>query len=143
VKFLVDVNVLSEGTKSRPAPAARDWLVAHRGLIAINPIILGELELGIRLMPDGRRKNQLRQWLEGNAFALPVLEIDRNTGIVWAALLNELRTQVNELRTQGRAMPLEDSLIAATARQHGLTVATRNVSHYRYAGVAVVNPFES
>jgi len=135
VKFLVDVNVLSESTKSKPAPAARDWLIAHRGLIAINPIILGEMELGIRLMPDGRRKQQLRQWLEGNAIALPVLEIDRNTAIVWAALLTELRTE-------GRAMPLEDSLIAATARQHGLTVATRNVSHYRYAGVAVVNPFQ-
>jgi len=135
VKFLVDVNVLSDSTKSRPSSAARDWLIAHRGLIAINPIILGELELGIRLMPDGRRKHQLRQWLEGNAFALPVLDIDRNTAIVWAALLNELRTQ-------GRAMPLEDSLIAATARQHGLTVATRNVRHYRYAGVSLLNPFE-
>ena len=135
MRFLVDVNVLSESTKSRPAPAARDWLIAHRGLIAINPIILGELELGIRLLPEGRRKNQLRQWLEGNAFALPVLEIDRNTAIVWAALLNELRTE-------GRAMPMEDSLIAATARQHGLTVATRYMSHYRYAGVPLVNPFE-
>ncbi len=136
MRFLVDVNVLSEGTKSRPTPAARDWLVAHRGLTVINPVILGELELGIRLMPDGRRKDQLRQWLDGNVFALPVLEIDRNTAIIWAGLLKELQIQ-------GRAMPLEDSLIAATAVQHGLTIATRNVEHFRYAGVPVVNPFES
>jgi len=135
VKFLVDVNVLSESTKSKPVPAARDWLIAHRGLLAINPIILGEMELGIRLLPEGRRKEQLRKWLEGNAFALPVLDIDRNTALVWADLLKDLRTA-------GRAMPLEDSLIAATARQHGLTIATRNVDDYRYAGVPVVNPFE-
>ncbi len=38
-------------------------------------------------------------------------------------------------------MPIKDSLIAATARQHRLTIATRNAHDYRYAGVALVNPF--
>ena len=57
MKFLVDVNLLSESTKSKPVLAARDWLLGHRGLLAINPIILGEMELGIRLLPEGRRKD--------------------------------------------------------------------------------------
>jgi toxin FitB len=135
VKYLVDVNVLSEGTKSRPAPAALEWLVENRGLIAINPIVLGELEFGIQTLPAGRHRNQLRQWLAGNAGSLPVLDIDANTGLIWATLLTELKRK-------GRTMPVKDSLIAATARQHGLTVATRNVDDYRYAGVPLVNPFE-
>ena len=135
MKYLVDVNVLSEGTKSKPAPAALEWLVENRGLIAINPIILGELEFGIQSLPPGRHKNQLRQWLAGSASALPVLEIDANTALIWATVLTELKRK-------GRTMPVNDSLIAATARQHGLTVATRNVDDYRYAGVTVVNPFE-
>jgi predicted nucleic acid-binding protein len=39
-------------------------------------------------------------------------------------------------------MPVKDSLIAASALQHGLTVATRNVADFSNAGVAVVNPFQ-
>ena len=39
-------------------------------------------------------------------------------------------------------MPTADGLIAASALQHGLTLATRNTRDYRYAGVRLVNPFE-
>ena len=136
MKYLVDGNVLSEGTKSKPIPAARDWLVAHRGLIFINPIVLGELEFGVQLLPAGRNKEHMRQWLTGNIRALPVLNIDTDTAVIWAVLLAEQQSK-------GRTMPVKDSLIAATAIQHGLTVATRNVDDYRYAGVPVVNPFAS
>ena len=135
MKYLVDVNVLSEGTKSKPVPAAIEWLVGHRGLIAINPIILGELQFGIQTLPAGRHKNRLRDWLAGSVQALPILDLDVNTALVWAALLTELKRR-------GRTMPIKDSLIAATARQHGLTIATRNVSDYRFANVPVENPFE-
>jgi predicted nucleic acid-binding protein len=47
-----------------------------------------------------------------------------------------------ELKLQGRTMPIKDSLIAATARQYRLAVATRNVEDYRHAGITLVNPFE-
>jgi toxin FitB len=36
-----------------------------------------------------------------------------------------------------------DSLIAATAIVHGLTVVTRNVTDFADTGAAVVNPWES
>jgi predicted nucleic acid-binding protein len=39
-------------------------------------------------------------------------------------------------------MPIKDSLIAASALQHGLTVATRNVADYKLVGVKLVNPFD-
>ncbi|MFL5399845.1 MAG: PIN domain-containing protein, partial [Myxococcales bacterium] len=56
------------------------------------------------------------------------------TGLRWAELLADLRRS-------GRAMPIKDSLIAATALVHGLTVATRDADDFENAGVDVVNPF--
>jgi toxin FitB len=54
---------------------------------------------------------------------------------VWAKLLANLRRK-------GRAIPIKDSLIAVTAKQHGLTVVTGNAADFRYAGVPIVNPFK-
>jgi predicted nucleic acid-binding protein len=65
---------------------------------------------------------------------IPILDLDADTGRVWAGLLAEVRSK-------GRAMPVKDSLVAATARQHHLTVATRNTADFAHAGVKVVNPF--
>ena len=46
------------------------------------------------------------------------------------------------LKKNGLAMPIKDSLIAATALSHDLTVATQDVVDYRNAGVPLVNPFD-
>jgi toxin FitB len=134
VKFLVDANVLSEGTKPQPDNAVIAWLSRHETELAVNPIILGELEYGILLLPASKKRDRLRKWFAASVDHLPVLEIDAATGRVWARLLAELKRA-------GRAMPVKDSLIAATARQHGLTVATRNIAHFAHAGAKVVNPF--
>lgn len=133
--YLVDANVLSEPTKPRPAPRAVEWLRWHEQSVVVNPIILGELESGILLLPPGRRRSSLESWLADSIKGLPVLDLDADTATIWAKLLAELRHK-------GRAMSVKDSLIAATARQYGLTVVTRNTSDFRHAGVAVVNPFE-
>ena len=135
MNFLVDANVLSEATKPQPAPSVNDWLRVHERRLVVNPIVLGELEYGILLLPAGRRQTRLQKWFAEGARKLFVLDMDSGTASVWAELLAELKRK-------GRAMPLKDSLIAATARQHRLTVATRNVSDYRHAGVSLVNPFE-
>jgi predicted nucleic acid-binding protein len=55
-------------------------------------------------------------------------------GMEWAKLLARLRTN-------GRAMPIKDSLIAATALVHDLTVVTRNRTDFEQAGVRVLDPF--
>ena len=133
-KFLVDANVLSEPTKPRPARSVIDWLREHDADLTVTPIILGELEYGILLLPAGRRRTRLVDWFAIGAKVLNVVEIDAATASVWAKLLADLKRK-------GRAMPVKDSLIAASARQHGLTVATRNTADYRHAGVQVVNPF--
>ncbi len=135
MNFLVDANVLSEATKPQPAPSVVDWLRTNERHLIVNPIILGELEYGILLLPPGRKRTRLENWFAGGAKKLHLLNLDVDTARVWAGLLAELKRK-------GRAMPVKDSLIAATARQYRLTVATRNVDDYRHAGVELVNPFE-
>jgi predicted nucleic acid-binding protein len=135
LKFLVDANVLSEPTKPNPNSKVVGWLATHETQLAINPIALGELRFGILLLPKGKRQSKLLAWLELGIRYLQMLDFDGTTSEHWAQLLADLRKQ-------GRAMPVKDSLIAATARQFQLPIATRNGKDFAFAGVQVVNPFE-
>lgn len=134
MKFLVDANVLSEATKPTPNPAVLRWLSEHETELATSPIVLGELEYGILTLPAGKRRTRLAKWFADGTGFLRVLEFDASTARAWATLLANLGRK-------GRAMPIKDSLIAASAIEHGLTVATRNVADFRYSGTRIVNPF--
>jgi predicted nucleic acid-binding protein len=134
VTYLVDANVLSEATKPVPDPRVVDWLRAHERDLAVDPIILGELRFGILLLPRGRKRAALERWFDAGVQRLHCLAWESDTGLRWAELLARLRST-------GRTMPVKDSLIAATALLHGLTVATRNVEDFSKAGVPTVNPF--
>jgi toxin FitB len=134
VKYLVDANALSEPTRPDPHPAVLAWLRRHERLIAVDPVILGEIRFGILLLPRGKRRTRLERWFDDGVRRLHCLPWEAETGLRWAELLARLRAT-------GRAMPVKDSLIAATALAHRLAVVTRNVSDFAKAGCAVVNPF--
>lgn len=134
MKYLVDANVLSEATKPTPDPRVLAWLRLNEPLIAVDPVILGELRFGILILAKGRKRAALERWFEAGAARLHCLPWDAATGLIWAELLARLRET-------GNAMPIKDSLIAATAIVHGLTVATRNRADFAKAGVRLVNPF--
>jgi toxin FitB len=136
VKYLVDANILSEPTKPTPAPRVVEWLRAHEPDIAVDPVILGELRFGILILPKGRKRTSLERWFDAGVGRLHCLSWDADTGLTWAELLARLRTT-------GKAMPIKDSLIAATALVHGLAVATRNRADFIKAGVRIVDPFVS
>jgi predicted nucleic acid-binding protein len=134
VKYLVDANVLSEPTKPSPDPCVVAWLRANERDIAVDPVILGELRFGILILPKGRKRTALERWFDAGAGRLHCLPWDAETGLKWAELLARLRST-------GRAMPIKDSLIAATAAVHGLTVVTRNRTDFLKAGVRIFDPF--
>ena len=134
MKHLVDANVLSEPTRPRPDATVIDWLRRHEREIAIDPIILGELRFGIDLLPSSGRRKRLEAWFESGVGRITCLDWTAETGLRWAKLLAEMRSA-------GTAMPIKDSLIAASALAHGLTVVTRNVTDFRRAKVNVLNPF--
>jgi toxin FitB len=136
VKYLVDANVLSEPTKPSPDPRVIGWLRANEPEIAVDPVILGELRFGILILAKGRKRTALERWFNAGVARLHCLPWDADTGLKWAELLARLRTA-------GKAMPIKDSLIAATAAIHGLAVATRNRADFANAGVRIVDPFVS
>lgn len=77
-------------------------------------------------------ERRLEHWFNQRVSKLACLPFDAVTGLRWAKLLADLRAS-------GAAMPVKDSLIAATALVQGLVVATRNLHDFRYAGVKVID----
>jgi toxin FitB len=136
VTYLVDANILSEVTKPDPEPRVVEWLRRHERELAVDPIILGEVRFGILLLPRSTRRTRLEQWFDAGMQRLHCVPWEAETGLRWAKL-------VADFRVSGRAMPIKDSLIAATALVHGLTVATRNRADFEKAGVKIIDPFLS
>jgi len=132
--YLADANVLSEAMKPAPAERVVAWLRTNEQRIAVDPIILGEIRFGIHLLPSGKRRQRLERWFEQGVRQVHCLPWDATTGLRWAKLLADLRAA-------GAALPIKDSMIAATALVHDLTVATRNLRDFRKAGVKVFDPF--
>ncbi len=136
MKYLVDANVLTEPTKSASNSRVVDWLERHERELVVDPIILGELRFGILLLPKGRRRARLERWFDTGVRHIQCVSWELATGMRWAQLLAELRRK-------GRAMPIKDSLIAATALANDFTVATHNLADFEKAGVRIVDPFSS
>jgi predicted nucleic acid-binding protein len=134
VRYLVDANVLSEPTKPAPHAAVVGWLRKNERDLAVDPIILGEIRFGILLLPRGKRRASLERWFDAGVQRLVCLPWEAGTGLRWAELLATLRAS-------GRAMPVKDSLIAATALAHDLIVVTRNRTDFEKTGVEIVDPF--
>ena len=134
MKYLVDANVLSEVTRPQASAQVIQWLRNHEADFVVNPIVLGEIEYGIGLTQSVRKRAELQKWFEDGLRRLRVVDIDSGTASTWSALLVRLRKN-------GKAMPVKDSLIAASALQHKLIIVTRNTTDFRHAGVKLIDPF--
>jgi toxin FitB len=134
VTYLVDANVLSEATKPIPDSKAIEWLRRNERELVVDPIILGEIRFGIHLLPAGKRRRRLETWSDAGVARIVCIPWDARTGLRWAELLAQLRRS-------GRALPIKDSLIAATALVHGFIVVTRNTRDFKKVGVKVLDPF--
>ena len=128
--YLLDTNVLSERTKNRPSSKVMSFLrkvpVADARVPAI---VLGEIKQGVESNPTP----ELQQFLE-DVLTLPVAPFDEVEALAWGEL-------TAAALGQRRTVYVRDSLIAATAKAHGWTVATRNVSDFAGFGVNIFNPF--
>lgn len=132
-RYLVDANVLSEATKPAPDQRVIDWLGHNEPELAVDPVILGEIRFGILLLPRGRRRSRLERWFDDGIQRLQCIPWEASTGLRWAELLATLRAQ-------GRAMPIKDSFIAATALAHDLAVVTLSRRDFDAVGVIVIDP---
>ena len=137
--FLLDTNILSEFNRTgQPDERVKRWLNAvSLDSLYVSVITLGEIQFGIDLLPASERRRQLEQWMEQDFktwFEDRVLPVDANIVRRWASLTAE---------RQKRGIPLAnfDGLIAATALQHGLSLATRDVKDFRELGLTLVDPW--
>ena len=133
--YLVDANVLSEPTKQTANPRVVTWLNSNESNLIVDSIIIGELRMGILALPRGRKRDRLEQWYEAVIETIDCFSWDATISQRWAAL-------VVALKQKGETVPLLDGMIAATALQHDLIVATRNTRDFQKTGVKTFNPFE-
>jgi predicted nucleic acid-binding protein len=132
--FLLDTVVFSELYKPRRHPGFMQWLNGKpEALFFLSTVTIGEIERGIETQ---RRRNPsyaaaLLVWLDRSIedYDARILPVTTDIARRWGQLSSRI----------GHASA--DLMIAATALEHGLTVATRNVRHFTPTGVPVENPF--
>jgi toxin FitB len=136
VRYLLDTDVLSESSNPQPNERVMAWLDAHDHETHLSTISLGEMVKGIELLPVGKRRKEIADWFgrlerwAGPRLLSPTKDVMREWGRLCA-----------RHERKGRRLPVLDSLIAATALAHGLTLVTRNTSDYP-SEISVINPWE-
>ncbi|WP_440639988.1 type II toxin-antitoxin system VapC family toxin [Bradyrhizobium sp. PUT101] len=135
MKFLVDTNVISEIRKrERADPNVIRWVNQTPAAdIGTSVLVLAEIRRGIELKrrSDPLQAKSLDRWFSQmrTRLAERVLPIDETVAETWALL------------GIPNPLPLVDSLLAATAKVHGLTLVTRNIADIESTGVALLDPF--
>jgi predicted nucleic acid-binding protein len=139
MNYLLDTCVLSEFTRRQPNQSVIDWLDSiEEEKLFISVITVGEIQRGIERLPDSHRKTELLVWMNNGLlqrFAARMVVIDTPTMFMWGSL-------TARMEAAGQPMAVMDSLIAASAMQNNLILATRNVADFLLSGVQVINPWE-
>lgn len=131
--FLLDNNVISELKKNHPHGAVVAWRKSvPTDQLAIPAVVVGEIQTGIEITrkQDPAKAQELEDWLERVMSYYTILPSDGTVFREWARLM------------LGKSDDLSaDAMVAATARIHGMVVATRNVKDFASFRVRVFNPF--
>lgn len=138
MRALLDTCVISEVRRRTGHPRVRAQVEAIRSNdLFLSVITVGELNKGIALLPDGKRKKALGEWLLTleQEYAARVLPVDTETARIWGEL-------TAAAQGRGKTVSVSDGLIAASAIRHGLHVITRNVNDFRETGAMLLNPWE-
>jgi len=136
VNWLLDADVLSQPAKRQSDPRVLEWLKREQAHVYTSAVVIAQIAFWVRIR-QGVQKEKLQRWLPGLIAALEgrILSFNVSVAHVWAE-------QQFLFQRAGIRMPLEDSFIAATARRHGLTIATGNDRDFRRPGLRVFNPFK-
>ncbi|MGB7097267.1 MAG: type II toxin-antitoxin system VapC family toxin [Xanthobacteraceae bacterium] len=137
MNYLIDTNIISEVRKGAQCdPNVAAWFASIADAeIYLSVLVLGEIRKGIERArrSDPQRASILEDWLDAvrRSFADRVLPIDQQVADEWGRMSGK------------RSVPTIDALLAATAKIHGMTLATRNLSDVADLGADIINPFET
>ena len=135
IRYLIDTNVASEMRKHKPHGGVAEWLNGLEvGQVFFSAVTFGEIQKGVEITreQDPAKANEIEAWAKQLESASSVLPMDPACFREYARLMHRRSGTLSE-----------DAMIAATARVHGLTVATRNERDFRHLVVAVLNPFNA
>ena len=133
--FLLDTNTLSEILNKRPNKGVTDWFArTDESSQYISALTVGEIHKGISKLSASRRRDELQDWFERvqNRYGTRILPFTVESAKVWGRL-------IADIERRGQPLPVIDTLIAATAIKHDLTVVTRNSADFEPANVKVIN----
>ena len=136
MSWLLDADILSQPAKRHGDARVIAWLEQEKPRCYTSAVVIAQLAFWVR-GKEGRQRQLLQAWLTQLVAGLHgrILSFNASVAHVWAE-------QERELQEAGQRMPVEDSYIAATARRHGLTIATGNDQDFRRPGIKVFNPFK-
>lgn len=136
MNYLLDTNVISELISKRSNKKVVEWLDRlDSNTIYLSVITIGEIRKGIEKLPPSKRKERIKEWLEGDLllrFQGRILEITTEVMLIWGEL-------TGRLEKEGRPITAIDSLIAAIALQGNYRLVTRNEHDFQYTGVTIIN----
>ena len=138
MKFLLDINVLSEPLRPEPDPHVVAWFdSADEDRLFISVIAIAELSHGVSLLPTGRKRQRLEEWLNQDLkerFSDRVIDIDRETAVIWGEVMAKAREE-------GWVLSVMDGFLAASALRHSLILVSRNENDVARTGVNLLNPW--
>jgi toxin FitB len=138
MSFLLDTNVVSEWLKPRPNPGVVLWLqTVDENETFLSVVTITELRYGIEHMPPGARQKRLDDWLREELMA----RFEGRTLPVDLAIADECGRLVARCEGKGRPIEPRDAFIAATSEIYGLTLVTRNTSHFQPAVKSIFTPW--
>ncbi len=138
--ILLDTNVVSELMRPAADAAVLAWVRGRKiDELATSVVTVAEIGAGMACLPaSARRRDLMARWdrLLSDGFGARILALDKDAATVYGELFARRQRA-------GRSTGAFDLLIAAIARVHGATVATRNVRDFEDCDVGVVNPWSS
>jgi toxin FitB len=138
LNYLLDTNVLSEWTKIPPDSNVVRWFLStDEESLWVSAVTFAEIRFGIALLPEGRRKQALLDWLQEEVrarFYGRIIEVELRVADAWGVLMAKSWAL-------GTPLPVVDAYLAATALVHEMTIVTRNTRHFQNLGIALLDPW--
>ncbi|MGA3332856.1 MAG: type II toxin-antitoxin system VapC family toxin [Terracidiphilus sp.] len=131
--YLLDTNVISELRRRKPHGAVSAWFGRVRAEdIQIPAVVIAELQdsAEVTRLQDPNKAREIELWIDQIMLTFVVIPMDGAMFREWARLMAGTSDDL-----------AADAMIAATARIHGMVIATRNVKDFAHFGVKVFNPF--
>ena len=136
--ILIDTNIISELMKPNPFEKVIHWLDEQDNMqLFISAVTIAEINYGLSILPEGGRRKTLEQAFKyalEEAFNSRILSFDADAAYHYGEILGHQKLL-------GKPMGVPDGQIAAIARLHHASLATRNIRDFADCGLVLIDPF--